>query len=514
MGNNIMTYSINGLKILRTLAALGLALAAARPGLAVPPTVVHYFDGTDGNGPVDGLAWNTNGYFYGTTRMGGAYLEGTMYSINPAFLSTYPSNPVFESVYQFDDDDGGYAPFTRPALWDGMFIATSYNGASGNAGALLLLYQSGTNSWSLTNAYDFSGGSDGGFPEGALIQGSDGNYYGTTTGGGAYGHGTVFQFNPATWTLTNLHSFTGGLGGDSPSGALVQGANGQFYGTTLYGGITNFGTIYTIGLHIATNSYWQFTTLYRFTGGGDGGIANGGLVLGLDGYFYGVTHYGGTISAPTVSGGGGTIYRFNATTGELVSLYSFGDDYPQPLMQGTDGNFYGTTGGGSSVEPYGTVFQITPSAVFTTLCTFGGTNGSNPSGPLVQYNSSTASGYLFGTTEQGGTNGTVFYLGVPTLTLTNQLIAGMNQGQAGFSVSTVVPAGASVQLQSVDSVGQTNWVNVYPGNPLYPNTPISPNGGLVTLTDAAAAGLSQRFYRVAVTLFPTGPAGGVVPSRN
>ena len=480
-----MTKSINSIKHLRALAAIVLALAAAHPGLASMLTVLHSFNGTDGNTPMDGLVWRTNGNFYGTTRMGGAYSEGTIYSISPA--------AAFASVYQFQTDPGGYTPFAKLASFKGQFIGTSFAGGSGSAGAAYLVYQSGPSSWGLGNWYEFTGGADGGYPEGALIQGSDGNFYGTTAAGGTNGNGIVFQLNPITFALSNLYTFSGGADGSHPVGALVQGSDGSFYGMAEYGGTNHFGTVFSIGfVTIGSFHFWSLTTLHIFTGGADGGFPNGGLVQGTDGYFYGVTHYGSTNAAPTVAGGGGTVYKINSAGG-LTLLHSFGDDYPQPLMQATDGNFYGTTGGGSNVEPNGTIFQITPSGALTTLWTFNGTNGSNPSGALVQYNSSAAAGYLIGTASAGGSNGlgTVFSLPVP-LSLTNAMSSGMKWGPSGFIAHVLSSAGATLQLQSLDSVGQTNWANA--------GSPIQSGGGLLQLTDPGAAAQNQRFYRVQTIL--------------
>jgi uncharacterized repeat protein (TIGR03803 family) len=154
---------------------------------------------------------------------------------------------------------------------------------------------------SLTTLYTFTGGKNGGQPVAPLIQGSDGNFYGTTQIGGSvpgpynYGNGTVFKIG-ATGMLTYLYSFTGGNDGGNPYAGLVQGSDGSFYGTTEAGGANSDGAVF----EISTNG--ALTTLYSFTGGNDGGNPYAGLVQGSDGSFYGTTEAGG-------QGRAGTIFR-------------------------------------------------------------------------------------------------------------------------------------------------------------------------------------------------------------
>jgi uncharacterized repeat protein (TIGR03803 family) len=205
--------------------------------------------------------------------------------------------------------------------------------------------------------------------------------------------------------FTSLHSFQVFTNGAGPS-RLVQGSDGNFYGTTSGGGTNNnAGTVFRIS---ATGA---LTTLYSFTGGKDGGDSFAGLVQGSDGNFYGTTAYGGT------NGGQGTVFKISAT-GALTTLYSFtgaharaGKDgaYPTGLVQGSDGNFYGTTYNGGSNCDCGTVFKISATGALTTLYSFtGGKDGAVPRG-LVQG----SDGNFYGTTDRGGTNGdlgTVFQI--------------------------------------------------------------------------------------------------------
>ena len=238
----------------------------------------------------------------------------------------------------------------------------------------------------LTSLYSFTGGNDGADPDAGLVQGSDGNFYGTTYDGGTNGgYGTVFKIS-TNGALTSLYSFTGGNDGADPNAGLVQGSDGNFYGTTYSGGTNDSGTVF----KISTNG--ALTSLYSFTDGNDGAYPYAGLVQGSDGNFYGTTDGGGT------NGGYGTVFKIS-TNGALTSLYSFtgGNDgaYPEAgLVQGSDGNFYGTTmrryGYG-----HGTVFKISTNGALTSLYSFtGGNDGASPQAGLVQG----SDGNFYGTT--------------------------------------------------------------------------------------------------------------------
>ena len=240
-------------------------------------------------------------------------------------------------------------------------------------------------------------GSNGASPiYGPLVQGFDGNLYGTTYGDGVQNSGTVFKISSGG-TLTTLYSF--GADGLSPVAGLDLASDGIFYGTTLFGGDNGQGTIFKI------TSRGQLTTLYSFCAQGncaDGSFPYGGLVQATAGNFYGVTCCGG-------ANGKGTVFKTTAG-GQLTTLHSFaGPEGAQPfggLVQGTDGNFYGTAAYGGGVHQDGTVFKITPGGTLTTLGKFRGIRGTHPVAPLIQ----ASDGSFYGTTSDGGASGrgTVF----------------------------------------------------------------------------------------------------------
>jgi uncharacterized repeat protein (TIGR03803 family) len=254
---------------------------------------------------------------------------------------------------------------------------------------------------------------DGQYP-GPLIQGLDGNLYGNTEEGGSNSHkpdGTAYKLTP-TGTLTSLYSFCSRshcADGNEPGAGLVLSADGNFYGTTNFGGGLNgtlgFGTVFKI------TQTGDLKVLYDFCSqpnceDGEGPIS--GLLLATDGNFYGTTQRGGGVIDD------GTIFKITPG-GVLTTLYSFGSTFgangisPNGLTQGADGNFYGTTSGGAL--GYGTVFKLSlPDDVLTMLYAFCAqancTDGSYPNAALIQ----ASDGNLYGTTREGGTNalGTIF----------------------------------------------------------------------------------------------------------
>jgi uncharacterized repeat protein (TIGR03803 family) len=159
-----------------------------------------------------------------------------------------------------------------------------------------------------TLLHAFSGGLDGGDPDGALMQSSDGYFYGTTCFGGANSHGTVFRLS-ANGELVTLFSFGYFLQGWNPVGALVQGRDGYLYGTTSNGGSNYWGTVF----KISTNG--TLTNLYAFTNGLDGASPMAGVVQGTDGNFYGTASAGGAYS-------NGTVFQITSN-GAFTALHSF-----------------------------------------------------------------------------------------------------------------------------------------------------------------------------------------------
>jgi uncharacterized repeat protein (TIGR03803 family) len=469
-----MTEPVAGRKpvlalLMRLLWAAALALPVFGAQAAVVLTTLYSFSGDDGASPPEGLVQGSDGNFYGTTQYGGTNGLGTVFRIS--------TNGALTSLYSFTGTNDGANP-TAGLLQgrDGYFYGTTYYGGTNNSGTVFKISTNGA----LTSLYSFTHGTDGEYPFLGLVQGSDGNFYGTTSGGGSTGGeypfspGTVFKIG-SNGVLTTLYSFTGGNDGANPYAVLVQGSDGNFYGTTEYGGTNGVGTVFKMSANGA------LTSLYSFTGTNDGANPVRGLVQGSDGNFYGTTQNGGT-------NGWGTVFKIT-TNGAVTTLYSFagGNDGANPeavLVQGSDGNLYGTTQNGGT-NGWGTVFKITTNGALTSLYSFtGGNDGAYPHG-LVQGND----GNFYGMTVDGGLGGvgTVLrltmlpgptYAATATATVVNDFVVGATVTDGGFgytntpTVRVIGGGGSGAQAVAVVSNGVVVAVNILAAGGGYTNAPV------------------------------------------
>ena len=428
----------------RATRAYAVLATCAMTVIALPAqtfTTLHSFDGPDGELPIWGLVQATDGNLYGTTVGGGVNQRGgTVFQIT-TLSGTLATHYSFCSQAGCTDGKNPYAGLVQAP--NGDFYGTTYRGGANDLGTVFKIDATGER----TTVYNFcsqSGCSDGAYPEGTLVQ-YGGDFYGTTSGGGANSvSGTVFKITP-NGTLTRLYSFcsqTGCIDGTQPGAGLVQGVDGNFYGTTPTGGANdNAGTVFKI------TPAGTLTTLYSFCsqkGCTDGGGPVAGLVQAAYGDFYGTTQDGGTHAV-------GTVYRITPS-GTLTTLHSFchqtacaDGSYPNGgLVPATDGDLYGTTTfGGACALPAGcgTIFKITPGGALTTLYSFcsqsGCTDGETPDAAMVQatdgnfYGTTNYGGAIVGGCSSGNGCGTVFSLSVGLGPFVKTLPA---SGQVGAAV--------------------------------------------------------------------------------
>jgi uncharacterized repeat protein (TIGR03803 family) len=311
-----------------------------------------------------------DGNLYSTTDPGGANGAGAVFKITPSGMLTL--------LYSFTGGSDGANPSSGLTLGtDGNFYGSTLGGGSNFDGTIFKITPSGI----LTVLHNFNC-TDGCEPVAGLVQGTDGAFYGTTFAA----DGTVFKIT-AAGALTTLHTFNY-ADGSGPNAVLVQGTNGNFYGTTDSGGMFGYGTIFRI------TSAGVFKNLHNFTCGADGCVPVAGLVQGTDGVFYGTTREGG-------ANGDGTVFKITAA-GALTTIHTFsGADGAAPfggLVQATDGNFYGTASSGGTLND-GTIFRLSPKGSFSVLYNFDGTSGSTPYVTPIQ----DTNGIIYGDTDLGGT---------------------------------------------------------------------------------------------------------------
>jgi uncharacterized repeat protein (TIGR03803 family) len=378
---------------------LVICVAAVIAASAQTYSTIYSFTGKAGIDPFWSPVQGIDGNLYGTTSEGGTTNNGTVFKITPGGKLT--------TIYSFcpqNQCSGGALPSGLIQATNGNFygVATFIG-----YGSIFEITPAGK----LTTVYNFCSQpncADGEYPWGSLLQGMDGNFYGTTHEGGANGAGTVYKVTPSG-TLTTLYNFCSQANctdGKAPYAGVIQDAAGNLYGTTNdggeYGNGPNCPEYIAGGCGVAykLSPSGVLTTLYTFcslANCADGNFPQGPLTLGSDGNLYGTTSEGGAAAQGTA---------FSLTpNGTLTTLHSFCTDpncedgsNPYNLIQATDGNFYGTTSSGDGVNGAGgAIYQITPEGAFSVLYS----NSSYGIGPLIQ----DTNGTFYGTSWNGGTKG-------------------------------------------------------------------------------------------------------------
>ncbi len=316
--------------MLAVLAAI--ALFSPRPAAAQFQSLYTFTGGADGANPRGSLIQDAQGNLYGTTNGGGSNDAGVVFKLDPSGHETV--------LHTFTGGaDGGFPAASLIQDAQGNLYGTTPGRGNGGYGVVFKLDPSGHE----TVLYTFTGGADGGSPVAGVIQDAQGNLYGTTPYGGIAtgtdGRGVVFKLDPSGHE-TVLYTFTGGADGIWPVGGVIQDAQGNLYGTAVEGGTAGHGVVFKV------DPTGHETTVYNFVGGADGGYPLGGLFQDAQGNLYGTTLYGGTGSS-NFPDGAGVVYKVYPSGQEIV-LHTFTGEadggYPQAgVIQDARGNLYGTT---------------------------------------------------------------------------------------------------------------------------------------------------------------------------
>ncbi len=457
---------------------------AAIPAYAQAPSLVYSFDAVDngifGPFPASVMTQGQDGNLYGTTDSGGVNLVGGVFVVTPSGSESV--------LHVFSDAEGRHCNMGLTLGADGNFYGACYDGGTTNHGTVYQLTPSGV----LTILHSFSNsGSDGAAPNAPPIQAKDGNFYGTTIGGGTNGDGTIYKLTPKG-AFTTIHSFIYPAEGGSPGAQLVQGSNGNFYGTTEEGG----------GIFKVTSA-GKLTVIHALATS-DGEVPLGALIQGTNGNYYGTTSLGG-------ANGEGTVFKTTAA-GKFKVLYNFNsevDGQAEPwigLVQAGDGNYYGVTFrfGRTGQNQYGGIYRLTPKGVYSSLYLFDGSVGANPASALIQH----TSGLLYGNTQNNGgfDVGTIYCLDVGAAPFCNLQTTSGSVGASlgilgqGFSTSSVVEFGG-VPALSINLTGTTYIAATVPPGALT---------GSVTVTTGATTLTCKQTFNVTPTLTTFSPTSGPV----
>jgi uncharacterized repeat protein (TIGR03803 family) len=458
-------------------AVLATAVIMSQSAEAQTFAVLHSFELADGPQPAQsGLIQGLNGQLYGTTAEGGLNSQGSIFKMTSG--GTLTTVYSFCAPGTLGNCVDASYPGALVLGANGSIYGTTGQGGAYNVGTIFIMSPSGeviapSNFCALgTDPTGIQVNACGANPVGALVQARNGIFWGVAQYGGTLGQGAKFEMGPrggfgsvSSFACIELNC----NGAVEVAAGLIQGTDGNFYGTSEEGGTGAFGSgqfggsVYQITPQGNINTIYSFCSLIDCQ---DGQGSMGALVEGPNGNFYGTTPYGGTGTAcvnpsPTILGCG-TVFQITPA-GTLTTLYNFcsqsgcpdGQNPIAGLILGSDGNFYGTTynggtapGSACSDNPCGTLFQLTPSGTLTTLHSFctkgeGCPSGGGPRAPLVQH----TNGDFYGTTMFGGNqlsfNGTVY---------------GLSMGLSPFvkTVPTSGLAGAEVLILGTNLTGATS----------------------------------------------------------
>jgi len=326
-------------------------------------TVLHEFTGENGQTPDGALILDGHGNLYGTTEAGGSGHVGTVFELSPQSNGSWT-----ETVLHSFQGPDGETPHGAIALdaQGNIYGATRYAGAN-NQGVIYELSQQSNGIWKEAVLHAFGASGDPGYPYSGVTLDSHGNIFGATTNGGMAQAGTIFELTPSgngQWTESTLHSFVIATDGANPQTPLVFDSAGNLYGSTFQEGGSRYGgTVFQLS---PSGSTWNFTVLHSFASGTDGYVPSG-VALDASGNVFGTTTYGGSGCYGSNYGGCGIVFELSpqgSGSWKKTVLHTFesATDGSQPFAGVilVNGQLYGTTKYGGTRLGYGTVFQVAP----------------------------------------------------------------------------------------------------------------------------------------------------------
>ena len=360
----------------------------------------------DGGRPYGGVVFDAAGNLYGTTFADGKYQGGTVFELSPQTGGGWTET----ILHNFSTGQQPWAGLAIDAA--GNLYGTTTQGGAFGQGIVFELSPTSGGGWTYTRLHSFGAGKDGQGPYGALVMDAAGNLYGTTMGGGAFQQGTVFELSPVSgggWSEKILHHFNdNGQDGTGPAAGVTFDSAGNLYGTTFKGGSMNVGTVYRLS---SVSGGWAYKVLHTFgTKASDGQYPWAGVIVDAAANIYGTTENGGEFGQGMVfalmPGVGGGYSERTLRNFHDRCCDIFNGTYPLgPLVMDAAGNLYGTTQQGD-FNNLGIVFELTPAAT-----------GPWPETQLHEFGiiledgsfpyaglTSDKSGNLYGTTNQGGAN--------------------------------------------------------------------------------------------------------------
>ena len=343
-------------------------------------TKLYDFTAADGADPEAALTLGTDGLLYGVTTIGGVNNEGAIFSFDP-------SNNTYTKLHDFDGSNGSTPYSALLEYSDGKFYGITYDGGTNDYG-VIFSYDPSTATYSMEAKFFGFNGENSYAP---LTLGNDGLLYGATLSGGSNDDGTIFSFDPASGNIDKLYDLARETG-SSVRGEIVQGTNNKFYGTMHVGGANGRGVIFSFDAVTKT-----YENLYDLEASVDGGQPSCGLVFGDNNTLYGTAKYTG--------GRNGTLFKYTIAEDQFTKIFDFYDnDGAKPkssLITASNGLFYGTTSDGGS-DDQGTLYSYdTLTNTITTLVDFVGDNGGYVSNNgLIKH----SNGLLYGLTYGGGEN--------------------------------------------------------------------------------------------------------------